>query len=188
MKAYDAQRYRHEGNKGGNHDTLAPGTLWYAQDGTVAVVSEVEARDVTACSGCMYLLPSGQVRCHAVPPCKWWTRGDGKNVIYKTRKQPKTQEVMRNYYDSKDNDQSKVYRIVEAYGHNGNCGTHPGMYERPEYIGRTGTFEELKEQMGREYSGEVVDLCCESEGWNTWYPYSRKSKHFYLYVEPVETV
>lgn len=66
-----------------NSINFPAGTLWTTKSGRKCEVVAVERKGVESCDGCAYLLPNGQVECHHVPACKWWTREDRQNIIYK---------------------------------------------------------------------------------------------------------
>lgn len=76
-----------------NHSTeyhIAIGDLWTTRHGVQTRVVEVARKGIASCCGCAYLRPDGQVDCHQVPYCKWWTREDGKNIIYQPINKTKT--------------------------------------------------------------------------------------------------
>ncbi|MBQ7280580.1 MAG: hypothetical protein IJR13_07665 [Bacteroidales bacterium] len=66
-----------------NGHLIPVGSRWTALDGTVCVVVPAQRVGILACNGCHYLCKDGTVKCHQIPACKWWTRADKSNIIFK---------------------------------------------------------------------------------------------------------
>lgn len=75
----------------------------------------------------------------------------------------------------------KIYKVIDAAFYSGNVGINAGYHSEPEYIGKTGTIDELRD-LGR--YGIIIDIECKAERWRT-YSISPRAKHVYLQVEPL---
>lgn len=71
---------------------MVTGLLWQTLDGTMCRIEPAQYTGQASCTGCYYHKSDGTVDCHMVPSCKWWTRPDKKNIIYKPIKEEEKDE------------------------------------------------------------------------------------------------
>ena len=90
MKGETKTHHYHSEINNGCVKAINVGDYWRHLSGILCRVVAVPRKGIASCEGCIYLESDGTVDCHKVPPCKWWTRHDGTNVIFKPIKTPTT--------------------------------------------------------------------------------------------------
>lgn len=61
---------------------INPGDIYITRDGHELLITLLPDDADHGCQGCYYYQPP-DINCHSQPACKWWTRPDHLNIIYK---------------------------------------------------------------------------------------------------------